>query len=58
MSWKKPVAYEDSKIPLEEWCVCGSCKERNKTEENVCCRGSDLTIPSNEKVNSESHFNS
>ena len=49
--------YEDSKIHLEEWSNCGSCEEMNKTEENVCYRSSDLTIPSIEIFNSKSHFN-
>ena len=51
------AACEDSKIPLEEWCDCGSCEEMNKTEVNIYCRSSDLTIPSTETFNSEARFN-
>ena len=51
------VACEDSKIPPKEWCDCVSCEEMNKTEKKVRCKGSDLTIPSIKRFNSESHFN-
>ena len=51
------VVYEDLKIPLQERCDCSSCEEMNKTEENVCCKSSDLTIQNTERFNNESQFN-
>ena len=31
---------------LKEWLDCGHCCEMRKSEENVCCKHSDLRIPS------------
>ena len=47
------MAHEDSRNGV----IVVSCEEVNKTEGNVCCRSSDLTIPCVERFNSESRFN-
>ena len=46
----RTLPYEDEQIPLDEWCDCGNCEVMEKTEENVCCRSCDLTIPNLEEL--------